>query len=297
MKLLISNLSKTYSNGTRALNDISLEISSGMFGLLGPNGAGKSTLMRTIATIQEPDSGSITFADMDLLTQKDEVRRVLGYLPQEFGVYPKTNPLDLLDHLAVLKGVTNKKDRKELVTSLLHKTNLYDDRKKYLSGFSGGMKQRFGIAQALLSNPYLLIVDEPTAGLDPAERNRFHNLLCELGENRIVILSTHIVDDIKELCSDMAIINKGKVLYKGDPVKAIEQTEGTIFQKNISRDELEYYKQEYNVISEKLYVGKPIIHIQSEENPGNGFTPIAADLEDVYFSHIFGKAKKKQHIA
>lgn len=291
MNLSISNLSKTYSNGVRALDNISLEIKAGMFGLLGPNGAGKSTLMRTIATLQEPDSGEISFINMNLLKEKNEIRKVLGYLPQEFGVYPKISPESLLDHLAVLKGISNKNERRELVKSLLHKTNLYEDRTKYISGFSGGMKQRFGIAQALLSNPYLLIVDEPTAGLDPAERNRFHNLLSELGENRIVILSTHIVEDVKELCTDMAIINKGKVLYKGGPLDAIEQIRGSIYQKTIQKDELEYYKNEYNVISEKLFVGKPIIHVLSDVHPGNGFQEIESDLEDVYFSHIFGTQK------
>ena len=286
MNLTIKNLSKTYKNGVLALNNISLTLSAGMFGLLGPNGAGKSTLMRTLATLQEPDSGEIFLEDMDLLREKESVRRVLGYLPQEFGVYPKMNPLDLLNHLAVLKGITHKTDRKELVEWLLHKTNLYHDRKKYISNFSGGMKQRFGIAQALLSNPYLLIVDEPTAGLDPAERNRFHNLLSELGENRIIILSTHIVEDVKELCSDMAIIEKGEVLYKGKPTDAIKDLNNLVYEKQIEKEQFSTYETNYSLISEKLYLGKPIIRIQSKEHPENGFKQVSAELEDVYFSKI-----------
>ncbi|WP_282087304.1 ABC transporter ATP-binding protein [Aquimarina algiphila] len=286
--LNITNLSKTYANGVKALNNVSLEIPTGMFGLLGPNGAGKSTLMRTIATLQEADEGTITLGDLDVLTQKNEVRKVLGYLPQEFGLYPKVSPELLLNHLAVLKGITNKKERREIVKALLHKTNLYDHRKKNLGGFSGGMKQRFGIAQALLSNPKLVIVDEPTAGLDPAERNRFYNVLSELGENTIVILSTHIVDDVKELCPNMAIINQGEVLLKGNPTKTIEKIEGKVYQKTIKKNELGMYKQEYKVIAEKLLQGKPIIHVLSDHNPGNDFIPIEADLNDVYFSQIFG---------
>ena len=290
-QLKISNLSKTYSNGVKALDNVSLEIPTGMFGLLGPNGAGKSTLMRTIATLQEPDGGMITLGDLNILTQKDQVRKILGYLPQEFGLYPKISGEVLLDHLAVLKGMTNRKERKEVVKAILYKTNLYDARKKNLGGYSGGMKQRFGIAQALLSNPKLIIVDEPTAGLDPAERNRFHNLLCELGEQTIVILSTHIVDDVKELCTNMAIINQGKVLLKGNPLKTIEQVEGKVFRKTIEKEELEAYKKEFVIIAEKLFLGKPVIHIFSEGEPGNGFIPVQADLSDVYFSQIFGKVK------
>ncbi|WP_271767812.1 ABC transporter ATP-binding protein [Aquimarina algiphila] len=286
--LNITNLSKTYANGVKALNNVSLEIPTGMFGLLGPNGAGKSTLMRTIATLQEADEGTITLGDLDVLTQKNEVRKVLGYLPQEFGLYPKVSPELLLNHLAVLKGITNKKERREIVKALLHKTNLYNHRKKNLGGFSGGMKQRFGIAQALLSNPKLVIVDEPTAGLDPAERNRFYNVLSELGENTIVILSTHIVDDVKELCPNMAIINQGEVLLKGNPTKTIEKIEGKVYQKTIKKNELGMYKQEYKVIAEKLLQGKPVIHVLSDHNPGNDFIPIEADLNDVYFSQIFG---------
>lgn len=291
MSLIIKGLSKTYSNGVQALKDVNLTIGTGMFGLLGPNGAGKSSLMRTIATLQEPDQGSITFGDIDVLTQKDELRKVLGYLPQEFGVYPKISAEVLLNHLAVLKGITIKKERKELVNSLLHKTNLYESKSKNLGGFSGGMKQRFGIAQALLCNPQLIIVDEPTAGLDPAERNRFHNLLSELGENTVVILSTHIVDDVMELCTDMAIINEGEVLLKGNPIEAINNIEGKVWKKIIEKNELEEYKTNFNVVSEKLITGKPIIHVFCDNQPDPSFESVKADLEDVYFSQIFGESK------
>ena len=287
-KLKITNLSKTYSNGVQALRNVSLEIPTGMFGLLGPNGSGKSTLMRTIATLQEADGGTITFGDIDVLKQKHEIRQQLGYLPQEFGVYPKISAEVLLNHLAILKGITRKSERKEIVKALLHKTNLYDARKKNLGGYSGGMKQRFGIAQALLSNPKLIIVDEPTAGLDPAERNRFYNLLSELDENTVVILSTHIVDDVKELCTNMAIINQGKVLLQGNPLTAIEQLAGKVYRKTIEKGELELYRKEYTVIADKLLLGKPIIQILSDNDPGDGFKPFEAQLEDVYFSQIFG---------
>ena len=288
MNLTINNISKTYSNGVKALQNISLEIPKGMFGLLGPNGAGKSTLMRTIATLQEADKGTISLGNLDVFTQKNEVRQVLGYLPQQFGLYPKVTAEVLLNHFAVLKGITNKGERKDVVSALLHKTNLYTVRRQNLVGFSGGMKQRFGIAQALLSNPKLLIVDEPTAGLDPVERNRFYNILSELGENTVVILSTHIVEDVKELCTNMAVINQGQVLLKGNPLKIIEELEGKVYQRTIVKSELETYKENYQVISEKLFLGKPIIHILSDTNPGDGFTPVKADLEDVYFSQIFG---------
>lgn len=288
MQLTIQNLSKTYPNGVQALKNVSLEINTGMFGLLGPNGAGKSTLMRTIATLQEADEGSITLGELNVLRQKDEVRKVLGYLPQEFGIYPKIPAETLLDHLAVLKGITNPKERKEVVEALLHKTNLYQHRKKNLGGYSGGMKQRFGIAQALLANPKLIIVDEPTAGLDPGERNRFHNLLVELGENAVVILSTHIVDDVKELCTDMAIINHGEILMKGHPLKALEKLEGKVWQKRIEKEDLKAHQTRYNVISDKMISGKPEIHILHENDPGDGFEAAVPDLEDVYFSHIFG---------
>lgn len=286
MNLTIENLSKTYPNGVQALKDVSLDIPVGMFGLLGPNGAGKSSLMRTIATLQEPDTGSILLGDIDVLHQKEEVRKLLGYLPQEFGVYPKVTAEDLLDHIAVLKGITRSKERKQLVKALLHKTNLWQHRKKNLGGYSGGMKQRFGIAQALISDPKLIIVDEPTAGLDPAERNRFLNLLSEIGENTVVILSTHIVDDVKELCTNMAIINQGEVLLTGNPVASIQSIEGQIWSKTIEKDELEHYKEKYNVISERLIAGKPEIHVHSQAQPDSSFTAKAADLEDVYFSKI-----------
>jgi ABC-type multidrug transport system ATPase subunit len=288
MQLIVQNLNKTYSNGVQALKDVNLTINQGMFGLLGPNGAGKSSLMRTIATLQEADSGSIILGTIDVLKQKDEVRKTLGYLPQEFGVYPKIDAVTLLDHLAVLKGIGNAKERKEIVEALLHKTNLWAARNKNLGGYSGGMKQRFGIAQALLANPKLIIVDEPTAGLDPAERNRFLNLLSELGENTIVILSTHIVDDVKELCTDMAIINKGQVLYKGSPLDAIAEIAGKVWKKRIAKSALDEYKNKFQVISERLISGTPEIRIFSSVNPDTGFELVDADLEDVYFTQIFG---------
>ena len=297
MTLKIQNLSKTYSNGTRALNDVSLDIPKGMFGLLGPNGAGKSSLMRTIATLQEPDSGSIQLGELDVLKQKEEVRKVLGYLPQEFGVYPKVSAEVLLDHLAVLKGISNRKERKELVEALLNKTNLWNARKKNLGGYSGGMKQRFGIAQALLSNPQLIIVDEPTAGLDPAERNRFLNLLSELGENTVVILSTHIVDDVKELCTSMAIINQGTVLLTGNPIDSINSIEGKVWKKFVAKDELDSHKDAYHVISDRLIAGKPEIHVFSDTQPDPSFTAVSADLEDVYFSQLVPAPKASMAVA
>ncbi|MBR09225.1 MAG: multidrug ABC transporter ATP-binding protein [Rickettsiales bacterium] len=286
MNLTIQNLSKTYPNGVQALKNVTLDIPVGMFGLLGPNGAGKSSLMRTIATLQEPDSGSIQLGDLNVLTEKTEVRKVLGYLPQEFGVYPKVSAIDLLDHIAVLKGITNGKERKALVKSLLQKTNLWQHRKNSVGGYSGGMKQRFGIAQALISNPKLIIVDEPTAGLDPAERNRFLNLLSEIGENTVVILSTHIVDDVKELCTKMAIINQGEVLLTGNPLESISSIEGKIWSKTIEKEELPEYQNRFNVISERLIAGKPEIHVYSDSKPDDSFAPKPADLEDVYFSKI-----------
>tara|TARA_R100000935_G_scaffold13736_4_gene27547 strand:- start:131484 stop:132371 length:888 start_codon:yes stop_codon:yes gene_type:complete len=293
MELKIDKLSKTYSNGVKALQNISLEIPNGMFGLLGPNGAGKSTLMRTIATLQEADSGSIVLGDIDVLQQKNELRQVLGYLPQQFGLYPKISAEVLLNHFAVLKGITNKGERKDLVDALLHKTNLYDVRKQNLKGFSGGMKQRFGIAQALLNNPKLLIVDEPTAGLDPVERNRFYNVLSELGEHTVVILSTHIVDDVKELCTNMAIINQGQVCLQGNPLQILEGLKDKVYRKTIDKAELNGYKENYQVISERLFLGKPTIHIVSDTNPGDGFSLINAELEDVYFSEIFNNTNPK----
>ncbi|MDI9869431.1 ABC transporter ATP-binding protein [Flectobacillus roseus] len=290
MQLTITDLNKTYSNGVHAINNVNLTINQGMFGLLGPNGAGKSSLMRTIATLQEADAGSIMLGDINVLTQKDEVRKTLGYLPQEFGVYPKIDALTLLDHLAVLKGITNKSERKELVESLLQKTNLWEARTKNLGGYSGGMKQRFGIAQALIASPKLIIVDEPTAGLDPAERNRFLNLLSELGENTIVILSTHIVEDVKELCSDMAIINRGQVLYKGNPFDAMAQLEGKVWQKRITKAELNTYKEHFTVISDRLIAGTPVINVLADTQPETGFVAVNPDLEDVYFGKIFANA-------
>jgi ABC-type multidrug transport system ATPase subunit len=290
MQLSITNLNKTYSNGVQALKDVNITINQGMFGLLGPNGAGKSSLMRTIATLQEPDSGEIFLGDINVLTQKDEIRKTLGYLPQEFGVYPKVSALNLLNHIAVLKGITNSSERKNVVEALLQKTNLWEARKKNLGGYSGGMKQRFGIAQALLANPKLIIVDEPTAGLDPAERNRFLNLLSELGENTVVILSTHIVEDVKELCSDMAVFNKGEVLFKGSPDEALNGIAGKVWTKRIKKDELSDYKNNFKVISEKLIAGNPVINVLADQNPDGTFNAIDADLEDVYFSKIFLQA-------
>lgn len=289
MDLVIENLSKTYDNGIQALKNVSLTIPTGMFGLLGPNGAGKSSLMRTISTLQEPDTGSIMLGDLNVLTQKDEVRKVLGYLPQEFGVYPKIDAETLLDHLAVLKGIANKSERKALVKSLLSKTNLYKYRNRNLGGYSGGMKQRFGIAQALLSSPKLIIVDEPTAGLDPSERNRFHNLLAEIGENTVVILSTHIVDDVRELCTSMAVINSGEVLLKGSPAKAIDSIKGKVWKKIIAKDELEDHRKNHHVISEKMFAGKPEIHVFGESQPDPSFEAVEANLEHVYFSQILGQ--------
>ncbi|SHO63768.1 ABC transporter ATP-binding protein [Algoriphagus zhangzhouensis] len=289
MELVISNLSKTYSNGVRALNDVSLTIPQGMFGLLGPNGAGKSTLMRTISTLQDADFGSISLDGIDVLKDKQTVRERLGYLPQDFGLYPRINAETMLDHIAQMKGVGNSGERKELVASLLNKVNLYKDRKKGLGTYSGGMRQRFGIAQALVGNPSLIIVDEPTAGLDPSERNRFYNLLSEIGENTIVILSTHIVEDVNTLCSNMAIICMGEVLMQGKPKDGLAMVDGKIYQKSIEKSDLDQYRQDYNLISTKLIAGKLSLRIESEEDPGNGFEPSPADLEDVYFSFISKK--------
>ncbi|HLW54489.1 MAG TPA: ABC transporter ATP-binding protein [Candidatus Angelobacter sp.] len=286
LQLEIRDLSKTYKNGVRALDRVSLTIPCGMYGLLGPNGAGKSTLMRTLATLQEPDSGSARLGDIDVLKQKDELRQRLGYLPQEFGVYPRISAQDMLSHIAMLKGITNSRERKEVVASMLKRCNLYDDRKKTLTSFSGGMRQRFGIAQALLSNPQLLIVDEPTAGLDPGERNRFYNLLSEIGEQVIVILSTHIVEDVMDLCEKMAIIHNGRVLYEGDPGAAIAQLDGKIWKRSIEKIELAHYEQSFRVVSNKLVGGRPLIHVFGEQPPGDGFAPSAPDLEDVFFSKI-----------
>ncbi|TAE30037.1 MAG: ABC transporter ATP-binding protein [Cytophagales bacterium] len=286
MQLTIQNLSKTYANGVKALDNVSLTIPTGMYGLLGQNGAGKSTLMRTLATLQDADSGSAQLANIDVLKDKETVRRMLGYLPQEFGVYPKVSSTDLLDHFAILKGITNGRERKELVEALLHRVNLYEHRKKAVSSYSGGMKQRFGIAQALIGDPKLIIVDEPTAGLDPGERNRFYNLLSEIGENVIVILSTHIVQDVMELCNNMAIIHQGRVLYGGSPQAAVKSLDGKIWAKSISKADLPTYQQTHTVISNKLVAGKPLIHVLSEGRPSDGFEQASPDLEDVFFSTI-----------
>lgn len=286
MILTIENLSKQYSNGVHALNDVSLTIQKGMFGLLGPNGAGKSSLMRTLATLQDADSGKVMLGDIDVLHQKDEVRKVLGYLPQEFGVYPRTSALELLNHLAILKGFSNASDRKQMVESLLHKVNLFEHRKKAVSSYSGGMRQRFGIAQCLIGSPKLVIVDEPTAGLDPGERNRFYNILSEIGENIIVILSTHIVQDVRELCTQMAIMDKGKVLFSGNTDDALLQIKGKVWEKKVNKEELEQYQSNYKIISNKLVGGKPLIHVFSEHMPANGFESAEENLEDVFFAKL-----------
>ncbi|HET8860293.1 ABC transporter ATP-binding protein [Marivirga sp.] len=285
-KLTISQLSKTYPNGVKALDNINIEIHNGMFGLLGPNGAGKSSLMRTLATLQEADSGSAFLDDIDILNQPDELRKVLGYLPQEFGVYPRITAEQLLDHMAILKGISKNSERKEMVKYLLDKVNLYDKRKKAIKGFSGGMKQRVGIAQALIGNPKLIIVDEPTAGLDPSERNRFYNLLADVGEKVVVILSTHIVDDVRELCTNMAIMNLGEIVFQGAPQTAIEDLSGKVYLKIVKREELDEYAKEYSIISNKMVGGKPLIHVFSESNPGDGFEQVQPNLEDVFFSKI-----------
>ncbi|WP_282013980.1 ABC transporter ATP-binding protein [Marinifilum flexuosum] len=286
MQLTINNICKTYPNGVKALNNLNLNIGRGMFGLLGPNGAGKSSLMRTIATLQDPDEGIITFNGLDILKEKDEVKKVLGYLPQEFGVYPRSSAQELLSHFAILKGIHVKSERKEMVQYLLNQVNLYKERKKSVHTFSGGMKQRFGIALALLGKPELIIVDEPTAGLDPAERNRFNNLLSEISEDKVVILSTHIVDDVKDLCNDMAIINNGEVLVNGRPSDLITELNGKIWEKRITKQEINEYQASYQLITSHLNEGKPLIHILQEEHPNNGFVNVSPDLEDVYFSAI-----------
>jgi ABC-type multidrug transport system ATPase subunit len=290
MELQIRNLSKTYANGVHALKDVTLTIPNGMFGLLGPNGAGKSTLMRTIATLQESDEGSIRFGDIDVLRQKERVRETLGYLPQEFGVYPKVNAEQLLDHFAVLKGITNRRARREVVEALLHQTNLHDVRKKKLGGYSGGMRQRLGIAIAFLGHPKLIIVDEPTAGLDPAERVRFLNLLSELSEDAVVILSTHIVEDVEELCSRVAIINKGAILLEAEPLRAVAALQGRIWRRVIEKSELPELEREHAVISTTLLAGRTVVHVNSAVSPGAGFNPVEADLKDVYFSTMAGLA-------
>ncbi|PIG28298.1 ABC-type multidrug transport system ATPase subunit [Janthinobacterium sp. 35] len=289
--LSIKQLNKTYANGVKAINDVSLEIPNGMFGLLGPNGAGKSSLMRTIATLQDPDSGSIHFDGLDVLKDKAGLRRQLGYLPQDFGVYPKVSAETLLNHFAVLKGLTEKGPRKEAVEALLQQTNLWEARKRNLGTYSGGMRQRFGIAQALLGAPRLVIVDEPTAGLDPDERNRFLNLLAKIGEQVVVILSTHIVDDVTDLCPRMAMIVKGQVLVQGEPQAAIDTLHGKVWRRSVTTEELAQYQQTLNVLSTRLVGGKPQINVYADSQPDSGFVQIAADLEDVYFLHVRNAAR------
>jgi ABC-2 type transport system ATP-binding protein len=284
--LELHDVSHVYANGTRALDHVTLSIPRGMYGLLGPNGAGKSTLMRTVATLQTPSEGAISFGDIDVVAEPEKLRRTLGYLPQDFGVYPRVSAFDMLDHLTVLKGITAAADRKASVESLLHQVNLWDVRKKALAGFSGGMRQRFGIAQALIGNPELIIVDEPTAGLDPEERNRFLNLLAEIGENVVVILSTHIVEDVSDLCPRMAVLAGGRIQLEGAPLALIAQTRGRIWQKAIERAELEDYKARYDLISTRLFAGRMVVHILADEDPGSGFTALDGDLEDVYFSTL-----------
>ncbi|WP_036151176.1 MULTISPECIES: ABC transporter ATP-binding protein [Maribacter] len=284
--LSITNLNKTYPNGTKALNNVNLEIGTGMFGLLGPNGAGKSSLMRTIATLQQADSGHIEFNDIDVFGEPDELRKVLGYLPQDFGVYPKVSAEMMLNHIAKIKGIQSKTDRKAYVADLLNKVNLYKFRKRNLGDYSGGMRQRFGIAQALIGNPKLIIVDEPTAGLDPLERNRFHNLLSELGEDAVVILSTHIVDDVINLCENMAVFNEGRVMVQGHPMELTNTLNGKVYRKNISKEEIELYQSEYNVLSNYLRGGNLYVNVYAEGMPGEGFEKVANNLEDFYFYSI-----------
>jgi ABC-2 type transport system ATP-binding protein len=292
--LTINNLSKTYPNGVKALKNLSLSIGNSMFGLVGPNGAGKSSLMRTIATLQDPDSGTISLDGIDVLRQKEQVRRILGYLPQEFGVYPKISALDMLQHLAVMKGMTSSAERKETVDALLQQTNLWDVRKKALATFSGGMKQRFGIAQALLGNPRLIIVDEPTAGLDPAERNRFLNLLSSLGSDRTVILSTHIVDDVRQLCPRMAIIAAGELLLEGSPNDTLAALNGKMWSKVVATDdEVRAIETQLHVISTHLVGGQHEIRVYSDSSPGDGFRSVASDLEDVYFLNLSQQSKRQ----
>ncbi len=284
--LELRDVSHVYANGTRALDKVTLSIPRGMYGLLGPNGAGKSTLMRTVATLQAPTEGTIRFDDIDVIAKPEKLRRTLGYLPQDFGVYPRVSAYEMLDHMAVLKGVSSAADRKSTVETLLTQTNLWSVRKKTLSGFSGGMRQRFGIAQALIGNPGLIIVDEPTAGLDPEERNRFLNLLAEIGENVVVILSTHIVEDVSDLCPRMAVLADGRVRLEGAPQELIERTRGRIWMKVIDRSALQSVSEVHDVLSTRLFSGQTIVHILSDVDPGNGFTVVDAGLEDVYFSTL-----------
>jgi ABC-type multidrug transport system ATPase subunit len=289
--LSIKQLSKTYANGVKAINNVSLDIPTGMFGLLGPNGAGKSSLMRTIATLQDPDSGSIDFNGLDVLAQPEALRRQLGYLPQDFGVYPKVSAETLLNHFAVLKGLTARGERKEAVEALLQQTNLWEARKRNLGTYSGGMRQRFGIAQALLGSPRLVIVDEPTAGLDPDERNRFLNLLAKIGEQVVVILSTHIVADVTDLCPRMAIIVKGEVLSQGEPLAAIDTIKSKVWRRSVSAEALPEYQQRFNVLHTRLVGGKPQINVYADSQPDDGFIAVEPDLEDVYFLHVRNAAR------
>ncbi len=289
MELKISNLSKVYPGGLKALSNVNLEISNGMFGLLGPNGAGKSSLMRTISTLQEPSEGTIFLDNLDVINNKEEMRKALGYLPQDFGFYPKVSADDMLHHFAILKGISNKSERKAVCDALLQQTNLYEVRNRYIGDYSGGMRQRFGIAQALLGNPKVVIVDEPTAGLDPQERNRFHNLLSEVGENIIVILSTHIVEDVSNLCSNMAVMNLGQVMFKGKTTEALDLLKGKVYKVVIAKEEIADYRQKYNVISTRVAEGKIVVHVLSDSLPASNFTAIEGDLEDVYFSYINAK--------
>ena len=286
MKLNINNISKTYPNGVQALKNVSIEIGNGIFGLLGPNGAGKSTLMRTIAALQDADSGTIMLGDVDVVKDKQGLREMLGYLPQEFGVYPKVSAIDLLDHMAVMKGITDAKRRKEQVDSLLYQVNLWESKDQKLGTFSGGMKQRFGIAQALLGDPKIIIVDEPTAGLDPMQRNRFHNLLSEIGENVVVILSTHIVDDVSDLCNDMAIILNGELKLAGKPLELIKKLEEKVWQGLVEKDVAESLKDDERLISSRLYMGKVKVRLLSNVEPMNGFTLNEPEIEDLYFATI-----------
>lgn len=293
-QLVIRGLSKTYRNGVRALREVDLDIPAGMFGLLGPNGAGKSTLMRTIATLQDPDAGTVHLGEIDVLRDKDSVRRVLGYLPQDFGVYPHLDAVTLLTHLATLKGITRRGERKDIVEALLHRVNLWGSRKKRLGTYSGGMKQRFGIAQALLGSPQLVIVDEPTAGLDPEERSRFLNLLSEIGENVVVLLSTHIVEDVSDLCARMAIIGGGEVLLTGEPRVAIDDLRGKTWKKVIDKAELDEHRAAYRVISTRLVAGRTVIHAFGETQPDASFEPVPPDLEDVYFTTLSARTSQAQ---
>jgi len=286
LTLTLQDVSHIYPNGTRALDNVTLTIPRGMYGLLGPNGAGKSTLMRTVATLQAPTEGKIRFGDIDIIAEPERLRRTLGYLPQDFGVYPRVSAYDMLDHMAVLKGIGSKADRKTTVETLLNQTNLWNVRKKALTGYSGGMRQRFGIAQALIGNPSLIIVDEPTAGLDPEERNRFLNLLAEIGENVVVILSTHIVEDVSDLCTRMAVLVDGRVQLEGAPLDLINATRGKIWMKTIDRSTLAQYRERFEILSTRLFAGNTILHVLSETDPGDGFAPVDGGLEDVYFSTL-----------